>query len=407
MHSINRRQFLGGSLCALGASWMPRSIGPRKESDKIVVVIQLAGGNDGLATVTPKEDDIYYRSRPTISVRKNELLPLDDLNGFHPALVRTARRFERGQVCIRQGIGHPNSNLSHFRSRDIWDSASTAANLPPTGWIGRANELHAARTGGVALIAAGTGLMPLALRDSTSSACVVDTLETYRIRSRNAEVRRGVDHARIRAMEALQIDRTSGPLAELHQAWVAAQGSIKELRRADGFPLRRRFGGGELGNDLETVASVIGTELDAQCFYVTQGGYDTHAGQPASHRKHLSQLDEALDDFLREMERQGNLDRVLVLAISEFGRRVEESGIGSTAGTDHGAGNCLLAFGGQVHAGLHGGQPDLANLDEHGNLLYHSDFRGVYGNVLDDWLQVDSTQVLGKSFDKVQVVRHA
>lgn len=406
MHSINRRQFLGGSLCALGVSWMPNGLRLSPNSDKIIVVLQLAGGNDGLATVTPKEDDIYYRSRPTISVRKQKLLPLDDLNGFHPALIRTARRFERGQVCIRQGIGYPDANLSHFRNRDVWDSGSTAANLPPTGWIGRANELHADQSG-LALIASGTGLLPLALRDSQSSACVVNTLETYRIRSRNGEARLGIDHARLRAMASMQIDSGTGPLNELHQAWLAAQGSIKELRRADRYPLKRHFGAGELGVDLEAVASIIGTELGTRCFYVTQNGYDTHAGQPQSHRKHLDQLDKAVDQFLNEMERQGNLDRVLVLVISEFGRRVEESGIGDTAGTDHGAGNCLLAFGGQVHAGLHGGQPDLANLDENGNLRYHSDFRGVYANVLDDWLRVDSAQVLGETFDKVEIVKRA
>ncbi len=390
-----------------GASLLPNHLGASARSDKILVVLQLAGGNDGLATVTPKEDDAYFRGRPTIAVPKRKLAPLDDLNGFHPALGRIARRYEHGEVCIRQGVGHPNSNLSHFRSRDIWDSASTDANLPPTGWLGRAHEVAQTQTAAVPLLAAGTDVLPLALREKTSCACKVDSLETYRIRSRGGEAKRGVDHARMRAMAALQVPATDGPLAELNGAWNAAKTSIKELRTTESFTVGRRFGGGQLGRDLELVAKVIGTGLNTRTFYVSQGGYDTHAGQVGGHRKQLASLDRALDDFLNEMKRQGKLEQTLVLAISEFGRRVEESGVGSTAGSDHGAGNCMLAFGGSVHAGIHGGQPDLNNLDENGNLLYRDDFRGIYADVLDNWLGVDSAAVLGKRFDPVPVVRRA
>ena len=405
MLSLDRRQFLGGSLCALGATLLPPKPNRIGSAGKTLVVINLAGGNDGLASITPREDDRYYRARPTIGIPKRKLLPLDDLNGFHPALKKLAQRFERGQVCIHQGVGSPSSSLSHFRNRDIWASASTAANLPGTGWMGRAHELIPGAPGPTPMIAAGATRLPLALRDEQSSACVVGALESYRIQSRITEDKLGVDRARMRALTALQVTSADGPLKELHAAWTAAERSIDELQEARSFALQGRFGAGHLDRALEQAAHVIGAGLNTRCIHVTQSGYDTHIEQVKSHGRQLTQLDRALDSFLSELERQGNLDRTLVLVISEFGRRVEESGIGDTAGTDHGAGNCVMALGGNIHAGLHGAQPDLSNLDVNGNLEHQTDFRSLYADVLENWLGVDSVAVLGEQFKAVNVVR--
>ncbi len=407
MLSLDRRQFLGGSLTALGAGLLPLRFGASARSDNILVIIQLAGGNDGLATITPREDDRYYRARPTIAVPKRRLLKLNDLNGFHPALKRIAARFAEGQVCIHQGVGHPNANLSHFRSADVWSTASTDTVLPPIGWIGKQHDLRGKQSSPVPLLAAGANRMPRDLVNADHSACVVSSLESYGIQSNRTELRSGVDHARLRAMAALHATKTDGPLAELHDAWGVAERSIAELRRAERFQIGGNFGGGALGRNLELVARVIGTGLDTRCFHVMQGGYDTHAEQARTHPEQLRALDAALDGLMNELERQGNLERTMILTVSEFGRRVAESGIGETAGTDHGAGNCLMAFGGRVHAGLHGAQPDLENLDENGNLIHRHDFRGIYADILDNWLGADSRAVLGQEFRPVRVVGRA
>lgn len=395
----------------MGASvaprWMNASSRNAARNDNRIVVLHLAGGNDGLATVTPREDDLYYRNRPTIGIAKKRLLRLDDLNGFHPALRNIAKRYAEGQVCIQQGIGHSRPNLSHFLSQDIWEAAPSSERLPGTGWLGRAFELEGRNELPVPLLAAGAERMPVAMQTHDGVACVVDTLAEYQIRSRPGEKANGIDHARLRTLATLQVDAESGPLAELHSAWDAAVASTAELQRAQRFNTPKRFRGAELGRDLELVARAIGAGLETRYFYVMTGGFDTHGEQVKQHNKELAQVDVAVEDFLTELQRQGNLDKTLLLVVSEFGRRVEESGIDDTAGTDHGTANCVFAFGSRVNSGLQGGQPDLANLDETGNLIHREDFRGIYADVLENWLGLDSRAVLGGEYEPVPVVQRS
>lgn len=403
--NLDRRQFLGSSLGAFGLatapSWMLRGAASAAPSDRILVVLQLAGGNDGLSTVTPKEDDRYYRARPTLAIPKRKLLPLDDLNGFHPSLNKLARHYAEGRVGIHQGVGYPNPNLSHFISQDIWDTASVTAPLPSTGWVGRLRDrAPGAVEDPIPMVAVGRDRMPRALRAEDAVACVVPSLDDYRILSAPED---GGDDERARRLRA--IARLQGGDESLSDAWRAADASIAELRKVAPFRTKTPFPGSDLGRDLALTARMIGAGLATRLFYLTQGGYDTHTDQKPTQRKLLTQLDLALDAFLRELRAQGNLDRVLVLAITDFGRRVEESGVGDTVGTDHGAGNSIMAFGGRVNAGMHGGQPDLENLDENGNLVMHTDFRRLYADIVTRWMGGDAKEVLGLDFEPVPVVR--
>ncbi len=420
MAKLTRRQFLRSTLGTAAAltptllttaraapSWLMDAAQDAEASQRVLVVIQLAGGNDGLSTVTPWEDDLYYRGRATIGIPKHKLIRLDDHNGFHPNLSRLATRFEHGQVGIHQAVGYPDPNLSHFRSQDIWDSASTAGTLPATGWMGELNDQLGTRDA-MAMIAVGRDSMPLALRAEQGVACVVPNLASYRIQNAPKGSSSAEADARARAIAALNggapMSGTGDERQRVTKAYTAATTSIAELGHVQGFETRNSFPDHKLGADLRLIARALGAGLPTRFFYVTHDGFDTHTDQVGMQGRLLGRLDGAVDAFLREMGAQGRLDEVLVMCVSEFGRRVEECGVGDTAGSDHGAANSMMFFGGKVNPGLHGPQPDLEHLDEDGNLAMRVDFRQAYTTVIRDWMGGDPEAILGPDFPALKVL---
>jgi len=439
MTHLDRRRFLQGALGAaafgpaafgaLSRSALARAADDAPASDRVLVILQLAGGNDGLSTFTPWDDDLYYRGRGVIGLPKKTLLRLDDLNGFHPALPRLAARYERGQMGIHQAVGYPDPNLSHFRSQDVWDTASTAGTLPSTGWAGRLYDgLADARGNAVGMLAVGRDSLPLGLRADRSTACVVPNLASYRIRNAPESSGAPEQDARARAIAALNAPHaggmgggasgadagdgtaaTGGGMADdvvrpVTDAFTAATTSIAQLESVLDYTPRAEFPDHKLGHDFRLVARALGAGLPTRVVYVTLDGFDTHTEQLRMQDMLLGRVDGAVDAFLEEMETLGRLDDVLVLCISEFGRRVEECGVGETAGSDHGAANALFALGGKVNPGLHGGQPDLAALDEVGNLVMRTDFRQVYASVVRDWMGGDPDAILGPGFEPVELL---
>ena len=419
---LNRREWLGASLAAgtlaSGPRWLSRAAAqsaPAAGNDRVLVVLALRGGNDGLNTVVPFEDERYYRARPTLALPRAKLLPLDELNAFHPSLPHTARCFAEGEMTIVQGVGYPNPNLSHFRSMDIWDAAAAADPLPAQGWIGQAQDAlpkAPARGRGadsaVAMLAVGPEALPRALWSSgggSGMACALPDLESYQIRSSHRRAPRRTGAARQVLLDRLHESAPDGPEQELRWGYRAARESIEELRRAGKVDLATRFPRSGLGRDLALVARVMQAGLPTRFFHVAQGGYDTHTSQLQTHKELLRELDLALDAFRREMRVQGRDQRVMVLVVSEFGRRVQESGTDSTAGTDHGAASTVMVFGGATRGGMIGEQPDLDDLDENGNLVFRTDFRRVYASVLEDWIGVDSTRVLRERFEPLELLR--
>lgn len=424
MTQPDRRQFLGAALGSMlgatvpsvpslipvlipGTAWWRRGSPVAGDSERILLVLQLDGGNDGLSTVTPWDDDLYYRGRGAIGIPKRDLIRLDDLNGFHPALRRLATRYEAGQMCIQQAVGYPQPNLSHFRSMDIWETASTAGTLPSTGWVGGLADQLGPGTGGgdaMAMLAVGRDSMPLALRAREHVACVVPDLGSYRIQDAPRDAPGEERAARARAIAALNARSMQRQESAVTDAYSAATRSIEQLGLTQSYEPTAAFPDTQLGASLRLVARAIGAGLPTRFYYVTHQGFDTHTDQIRMQGRLLSRLDEALDAFLADLESQGRLDDVLVLCVSEFGRRIEECGIGDTAGSDHGAANSLMAFGGKVNAGLHGGQPELGALDENGNLVMKADFRQVYADVIEHWMGGDSRAILGDGFPPLKVV---
>lgn len=376
-----------------GFARMPRWLRLGEEEgdpDRVLVILQLDGGNDGLNTLVPWRDDRYRALRPALAIEAAGLLRVDEWNAFHPALVHLARRFESGQVACVQSVGYPSPNLSHFQSKDIWDTAVSDGPLPADGWMGRV-----ASRSPVDRLAIGSECLPRSLRSTVHPACAIYSLEECRIRAAPAGSADKEVRARERLLAHLHEAAGDGPEAIVRAAYESARASVRELARVEAFAPRTRFPGSSLGRDLEAIARILGAGVGTRVFHVVQSGYDTHTDQSRDHAELLAMLDAALDAFLGEMEQQGRLDRTLVMTVSEFGRRARENGIGATAGTDHGAAGLQILCGGRVRGGVHGGQPDLDGLDANGNLVARTDFRQIYASVLSGWLGADAAEVLG------------
>jgi uncharacterized protein (DUF1501 family) len=367
--------------------------------DTILVVVQLTGGNDGLNTVIPQRDPNYARLRPTLRIQ-NALRVNDDI-GLHPSLAGMHGLLQDNALCIVQGVGYPNPSQSHFRSMDIWHAASTADALTE-GWIGRAlrhvpaaSSFHLANQNEAA---------PLALTGAPARVPTIAALDDFQHRLQAADAG---DRRRQRAL----LDRVSQPaenqasLLDFVQRTAVQTYASSQRLAAIGRDYQPRvpYPASALGNHLKLAAQLIDAGLGARLFYVTQDGFDTHAGQLPVHANLLRDVSDSITAFYRDLAARGQGERVLIMTFSEFGRRGPQNG---SQGTDHGSGAPMLLVGGRVRSGLVGAHPSLVNLQQ-GNLPFATDFRQVYATVLDQWLGVPSRQILGQEFAPVQVLRGA
>jgi uncharacterized protein (DUF1501 family) len=411
---MRRREFLkvsaaGSTLVALDGV-LPRFLArtaaqapaadQRGARDTILVVVQLTGGNDGLNTVIPYSDADYARYRPTLRQtnyhRVNDRVALNEaMNGFNELLQDNA-------LCIVQGVGYPNPSQSHFRSMDIWQAASTAPELNE-GWIGKAlRHIPAAAS---FHLANQNEAAPLALTGAPARVPSIGTLEDFQMRIEAA-------NAADRRQQRQLLDRVSSPgngssgqpnlLDFVQRTAVQTYASSRRLQEIGrNYVPRNPYPGSALGNHLRLAAQLIDAGLGARLFYVTLDGFDTHAGQAATHTNLLRDVSDSITAFFRDLSARGHRDRLLIMTFSEFGRRARENG---SRGTDHGSGAPMFLVGGRVRSGVVGEHPSLGQLDD-GNLRHHTDFRQVYATVLDRWLGVPSRQVLGQEFTHTDVLR--
>lgn len=392
-----RRNFLTRSLALISSSaTLPVFLGhtaqalaaPRRtakdDSQPILVVVQLAGGNDGLNTVIPYSMPTYYHARRQLAIRENEVHKLDDGIGLHPAAEGLKSLYDEGLLSVVQGVGYPNPNRSHFVSTDIWATADPNLRMK-TGWLGRYFDATCegqdpkpidgiALTNESPLAMEGERFSPLAFRDANALR--------WRGPGRNSDAE---DVFRtLNNVDGLPEKANDNPMASfLQRAALDAQLGAAEIHKA--AKGRRASRPSELASQLDFVASLIAADFPTRVYYVTLGGFDTHTGQTYRHRQLLQQLGNALQDFVAALKEDHLLDRVLVMTFSEFGRRVEQNASG---GTDHGAAAPMFLIGEQVKAGLRGNHPSLEDLDD-GDLKFKVDFRDVYSTVCREWLQVD------------------
>ncbi|MBJ7259169.1 MAG: DUF1501 domain-containing protein [Chthoniobacterales bacterium] len=373
----------------------------------ILVVLQLAGGNDGLNTVIPYADDAYFKARPGIAVPADKVIRIDDYCGLHPSLQNLAALQGEGHASIVQGVGYPNPNRSHFRATEIWQTASDADKNEAYGWLGRYCDAACPGEEPGAGIAIGDQI-PQAMRSESGKAIAIGAPRDYQFQG-------GMDPAPMEAdddaaaPEGGSIDmlfgasHPDGNVADFLQRTaldaVASSAKVQDIL-SKSHP-GADYPATDLGRRLQLVARLIGGGMTSRVFYVSLGGFDTHANQAGAHEKQLAVFDRAVGAFCRDMRDQGNFDRVLLLTFSEFGRRVAQNGSG---GTDHGAAAPLFLFGGALKGGLHGKYPSLTKL-ERGDLVHHTDFRNVYATILESWLKTPSAAVLGKKFGSLPLFR--
>lgn len=375
------------------------------ETDRVLVLIQLSGGNDGLNTVVPYENDVYYQQRPSIAIPKADaqLRPLGQDLGMHPSLTSLESYFGSGEMAVLQNVGYPSPNLSHFRSTDIWLSASDSESVIQTGWIGR----HLDR------------MYPEFEEERPEYPLAVQIGGVSSLVTQGPETNMGMSLVSTDFFERLAEDGTLYNLSGIPSTAFGEEMSYVRSVANDSFIYADSVqqasqqgvnaveypAGNPLANNLSIVARLIKGQLGARIYHVTLGGFDTHANQSGVHGNLLRNLSEAMDAFLQDITAGGMQDNVMLMTFSEFGRRVGQNG---SFGTDHGTAAPLFLLGKGINGGLYGNAPSLTDLDNTGNIKYEIDFRTVYATVLQDWFGMDPTVVqdvlLGHSYSPISVI---
>lgn len=387
----------------------------------ILVILQMAGGNDGLNTVVPFANDHYHRARPRIGLDEAKVLKLDNDVGLHHGLTGFKELYDAGRLAVVQGVGYPNPNRSHFRSTEIWQTASDSRRFERYGWLGRYFDNACAGCDPTIGVSIGRQ-MPQAFSAMHPTGVSLENPQNYRFMpggrlrpgeaSSTEESFRKLNAPETESMEESggTISSISGPVRHtgsvldfLERTALDAQISSDKIRGiANRVSNLATYPGSQLGNSLKLVAKLVGGGLPTRIFYVSQGGYDTHTNQVNAQERLLKDLGDSVKAFVEDLNGQGNLPRVLVMTFSEFGRRVSENANG---GTDHGAAAPMFVIGDKVKAGLLGQYPSLAPADLfQGDLKFAVDFRSVYAGVLEGWLRTPSEPILGREFTPLRVV---
>jgi hypothetical protein len=367
----------------------------------------VAGGNDGLNTVIPYADDSYFKARPGLAIPADKVRRLDDYCGLHPSLENLGALLGEGYASVVQGVGYPNPNRSHFRATEIWHTASDADKTEANGWLGRYCDAACRGEDPGAAIAIGDQV-PQALRSDSGKSIAIGAPQDYQFQGGMDPAAMEVDDDAA-APAGGSVDMLFGAsdpdvnVADFLQRAaldaVASSSKVQEIlhkaHRGAEYPRT------DLGRRLQLVARLIGGGMPSRVYYVSLGGFDTHANQAGAHERQLAIFDQAVGAFCRDMRDQGNFDRVMLLTFSEFGRRVAQNASG---GTDHGAAAPLFLFGGALKGGLQGAHPSLTKL-ERGDLVHHTDFRSVYATLLEQWLKTPSVPVLGRAFRTLPLLR--
>jgi uncharacterized protein (DUF1501 family) len=402
---------LGGStLLACGATvptFLARSAhaltdAPGRVADgRILVVVQLDGGNDGLNTVVPHGDDVYHKSRPKLALKAAGLRPIDDHVGLHPSLDGFAKLRDDGRLAIVQSVGYPNPNRSHFESMAVWHTARLGPGREEPGWLARSIDAGPSAPGGDApALHVAAGELPQALRGGRQHVPSLATAEQFRRRLGVPEAD-GADEQRA-ALDRIASGRPDGdgenPLLQFvarstvvsYTSSARIEGVLRDdddaAKYPDSYGLARR---------LRLIARLIRAGLSTSIYYVQLGGFDTHAEQLNRHSGLLRELGGSVRAFLADLDRSGDGDRVAMLVFSEFGRRLREN---ASAGTDHGTSAPVFLLGRPVQGGLHGPYPDLGRLRD-GDPEHAIDFRRVYAAVLERWLRLPAEATLETRFE--------
>jgi len=365
-------------------------------SDTVLVVCQLSGGNDGLNTVVPYADSLYYKSRPTLAHKEDVVLKINEQLGFHPNMKGVHGLYKQGKVAVIQNVGYPKPNRSHFKSMDIWQSASPDDKMKH-GWLGRHvdSKLRNGAVNPVMTLGLSTE-KPLALAGEKASIPCFASLADVQNMLGDKDSERMLRE--IQGADAMM----DSPTRVVQQANKSALDAMSVLsKQLSTFTPKQTYGDDAFGKGFKQISQLIGASPATRVVYFSAGGFDTHARQIDAHGKLMENFSNAVTAFQTEMEAIGKADKVIVLVFSEFGRRVSEN---ASQGTDHGAAGSMFVIGSKVKGGVYGGSPNLTDLQD-GDIKYKIDFREVYASALDNWMGGDSELVLGQKFSPLAIIK--
>lgn len=390
MEKLSRRKFIQRSaLATAGTMLIPQFLKAWEKSfvegDKILIVLQLSGGNDGLNTIVPFQNDIYFQSRPKLALKPEKILKVSDELGFNSALEKLRSVYDQGYMSIINNVGYPNPDRSHFRSMDIWQSANPKEYLN-TGWLGRFLDSNCD----------GMEHNAIEIDDTLSLALKGSEIKSMALRD-PARLYKATHNPMFKAMSENQPAMDADPIvsylyktaAETVSSAAYIYGQTKTYSSTTQYP------NSDLGGRLKTIGTLINSGVNTRVYYAALSGFDTHVNQAGQQERLLTQYAEAVSSLIQDLESHGNLDRTMILTFSEFGRRVSENASG---GTDHGTANNIFVFGKKLkQAGFFNSTPDLKSLDE-GDLVYQVDFRSVYATLLNKWMNADASKILNEEF---------
>ena len=410
---LSRREFLKRSSLIATAPLVPgfiertaRAAEPGK--DPILVVLEMTGGNDGLNTVIPYRDDAYHRLRPTLALKDNQVVKVNDELGLHPAFQQIGQLLQQQKLAIVQGVGYPNPDRSHFESMDRWQCGEVTAKVSGTGWLAKSvPDLAKGKGGGVPVMHVGGEKLPVACRGTTQGVFSLNQEQPFELKLGTPGSPEEAARKKLLADVATTDDTSEDLLPFVQRRNLQTYTSVEKLRAVlKGFNKdMAQFGAGVGGLyvKLDLVGRLIEQGFGTRVFYVAIDGFDTHGNQATTQQTLFQQIDQAVGALFQRLQRTGDDQRTLLMTFSEFGRRVAENG---SKGTDHGSGSCLFVVGPGVKAGPVGKHPSLTDLTD-GDLKYHTDFRRVYATLLDGWLKVDSKMVLGEKFEPLGLLKKA
>ena len=399
MH-IKRREFLQVGSLATAACMVPnflKAFGKQAivpPGNKVLVVLQLSGGNDGLNTVVPFRNDLYYKARPRIGIRKEQALALTDEVGLHPALTGFKELYDHGNLGILNSVGYPNPDRSHFRSMDIWHSASESNEYLYTGWLGRYLDAQCEGCARPTQALEIDDVLSMALKgENAKGIALKDPKRLYN----------SANEKYFKALISQQKERVSElPVDYLYKTMAETISSADYIyRQSKLHPSSSTYPKTELGKSFQTIASLIFSDINTKVYYVSLGSFDTHINQEAQQQRLFTDMNQAVSSFTKDLKLNGRFDDVLITTFSEFGRRVVQNASG---GTDHGTANNMFFIGGGLkQTGILNPVPDLSDLQD-GDLKHTIDFKKVYATILKNWLNADDKKILGQQFDHLNFI---
>jgi len=409
MKNISRRSFLKYSAMASTSLLIPnflrgfqaKELYDNSQLQKLIaggkklIIVQLSGGNDGLNTIVPYRNDIYYSLRPGLSLGENKILKLNDELGINSEMSKLKEIYDKGNLSIINSVGYPNPDRSHFRSMDIWQSGSGPDQYLSTGWIGRYLDSECETCKNPYSAIEVDSSLNMSMKGERRSGIAVEDPKKFYMNSSERYLLEVADKSK-------HDDHDDSNVSYLYKTLVETTSSADYVyENSKIYKSKIDYPNSAFGKNLKTIAEMIISNIDTTVYYVSMTGFDTHVNQKGRQERLLSELSNGLNALTEDLKTNDRLDETLILTFSEFGRRVRQNASG---GTDHGTANNLFLIGGSLKTtGIYNSQPDLTNLED-GDLKYEIDFRSVYATILKKWLDADDKLILGNNFNYLNFV---